>query len=524
MDAVRRARGNHSQRSRTPGAAGVHRQRPGGSVEVTEGLARLAQDPSRRNRPIKAAKAAKPVRAAKPVGPGKPVNPVKPGKPVNPLRRARSSRLRRRRLRTTVVVLVVLILVGVFASSGGTADHTSVGTTASHRPAPSLVLSISAPRPIAVTGSTPTIPWVSSGESAIAVPSAGLLETSGPEDPVPIASLTKMMTAFLTLEQHPLTATSSGPKLVMTAVDQQTFDQAMVAGGSSVEVQAGEVLTERQLLSGLIVRSANNIADTLARWDSGNVPAFIAKMNAEAAALGMTSSHYADTSGFDSGTVSTAHDQLLLAQRAMELPSFASIVNQTTVTLPYIGTLDNYVGVVGTDGVVGIKSGFTNSALACVVLAAMRQVGNRQVMVLAADLGQPTTLAYAAQEDISMIDSVSPALQLVEVSPADQMVGRLSLGTSGATSGSTSHATSGGSSTTSSGAPGVSGSGKWTQVVTAAPLVAVGWPGTTVVISVRQGRIGHSVSAGAVVGTLQASSAGGPPVSVPLIAMDALRS
>jgi serine-type D-Ala-D-Ala carboxypeptidase (penicillin-binding protein 5/6) len=348
-----------------------------------------------------------------------------------------------------------------------------------------------------VTGATPAIPWVPTGQSAIAVPAAGLLETSGAETPVPIASLTKMMTAYLTLEQHPLTATSSGPKIEMTAVDQADFDQDTVSDASSVEVQAGEVLTERQLLSGLIVRSANNIADTLARWDSGNIPAFVARMNAKAAALGMTSTHYVDTNGLDAGSVSTAHDQLILAEHAMQLPSFASIVDQTTVTLPYIGTLDNYVSAVGSDDVVGIKSGFTDAAMACVVLAAIRQVGNQQVLVLAADLGQPTTLDYAGQEDVSMIDAVSPALHLVEVSQAHQVVGRISQ---------------------------ASGGSSWAPVETAAPLIGVAWPGTNVVVSIKEDRVGHSVDAGAVVGSLDASSAGGPPVSVPVVAVDGLRS
>ena len=168
-------------------------------------------------------------------------------------------------------MLVVLVLIGVFASRSGTSDRPDAGPSGSNPATFKLALSMTAPRTQAVSGVTPAIPWVPTGESAVAVPSAGLLETSGPEDPVPIASLTKMMTAYLTLEQHPLTATSSGPSIDMTAVDQAGFEQDTVEDASSVEIQAGEVLTERQLLSGLIVRSANNIADTLARWDSGSI-------------------------------------------------------------------------------------------------------------------------------------------------------------------------------------------------------------------------------------------------------------
>jgi len=430
---------------------------------VTEGLARLAQNPARRQRPVR----------------------------VTP-------KMRRRRLRASGILLILLLVIGLLVSKAGSAGSPAAGASRKATQKPELVVSTTPGRTIAVPGSAPAIPWTS-GQSAVAVPSAGLLETSGPETPVPIASLTKMMTAYLTLMEHPLTATSSGPDLTLTAADQQEYDLDTEEDASSVDVQAGEVLTERQLLSGLIVRSANNLADTLARWDAGSVPAFVARMNAEAAALGMTSTHYVDTNGLDAGSVSTAHDQLVLASQALRLPSFASIVDQTTVTLPFVGTLDNYVSAVGSNGVVGVKSGFTQAAMACVVLAAVRQVGSKQVIVLAADLGQPEGLDYAGQEDLQMIDAVSAGLQLVPVARAHQVVGKISL--SGRTSGT---------------------GATYAPVETSSALFAVGWPGSNVVVSVDRARVGRSVRSGADVGFLEATAAGGPPTSVPLLATASL--
>jgi D-alanyl-D-alanine carboxypeptidase (penicillin-binding protein 5/6) len=399
-----------------------------------------------------------------------------------------------------VVLIVIVVIASQGGSSGGKGGKS--GASGNSGSTPALALSMTAAHSVPVPGTPPSIPWTQTGQSAIAVPSAGLLETSGPEESVPIASLTKMMTAFLTLEQHPLTATAAGPKLTMTSVDQSGFEQDTVSDASSVEVQTGEVLTERQLLSALIVRSANNIADTLARWNAGSVTAFVARMNAEAQALGMSSTHYVDTNGLDAGSVSTAHDQLVLAQRALELPSFAAIVNQTTVTLPYVGTLHNYVGAVGSNGVVGVKSGFTNAAESCVVLAAIREVGGKQVVVLAADLTQPLSLEYAGQEDVTMINAVAPGLRLVTIAGARQVVGKLS-----------QPAGTGGRST-----------GLWVAVETSAPLVAVAWPGSQVVLSLVKGKAARSVSSGAAVGFLEASAAGGTPVSVPLVAASSLAS
>ena len=105
---------------------------------------------------------------------------------------------------------------------------------------------------------------------------------------MPVASLTKMMTAYLVLTDHPLSATEQGPSFTMTAADVADWDNAVDTDQSNVEVALGEVLTERQLLEGLLVHSANNFADILAEWDAGSMAAFVTKMNATALTLGMT--------------------------------------------------------------------------------------------------------------------------------------------------------------------------------------------------------------------------------------------
>src|SRR6202035_5875461 len=98
--------------------------------------------------------------------------------------------------------------------------------------------------------------------------------------------------------------------------------------------------------------------------------AFVAKMNAVAHELGLTGTHYADASGFDAATVSTARDQVRLALRAIRLPAFASLVATKEVVLPVAGLQRNLDGLLGTNGIVGIKTGTTTSAGGCFVLAA----------------------------------------------------------------------------------------------------------------------------------------------------------
>jgi D-alanyl-D-alanine carboxypeptidase (penicillin-binding protein 5/6) len=285
------------------------------------------------------------------------------------------------------------------------------------RPVPALVLyrTLAAAPPVA--GAVPALPWPATGEAAVGVPELGVTVESGPEQPVPIASLTKIMTAYLTLRDHPLAADAQGPALLLTPADQAESTTEAAAGATNVPVLAGEHLSERQLLDGLLVHSANNLSDVLARWDAGNVPAFVAKMNATATSLGMLHTHYADASGLDPGSASTAGDVLRLTSAAMAIPTFAAVVDQHLVTLPVAGPLLNYVQSVGTDGIVGVKSGFTQAAMGCLVLAANRTVAGRSVLVLAVVTGQPGAdpLQVANQADVQLLDATASGLRSVPV-------------------------------------------------------------------------------------------------------------
>ncbi|MCP9975407.1 D-alanyl-D-alanine carboxypeptidase family protein [Streptomyces somaliensis] len=112
-----------------------------------------------------------------------------------------------------------------------------------------------------------------------------------------------------------------------------------------------------------MVRSANNVAHLLARWDAGTEAAFIKKMNATAKDLGMTDTVYTDASGFDKGTVSTPKDQLKLAKAAMRSDVFRRIVDMPNVNLPQIGRqLENGNTILLKDGVSGVKTGTSTPA------------------------------------------------------------------------------------------------------------------------------------------------------------------
>jgi serine-type D-Ala-D-Ala carboxypeptidase (penicillin-binding protein 5/6) len=232
-----------------------------------------------------------------------------------------------------------------------------------------------------------TLTWPTEGQSAIELVGAGR-RTSGPERPVPIASLAKVMTAYVVLRQFPLAAGQPGFTLAMTAADAEQALADKVSGQSFVPVEPAETLTEREALEALLLPSANNIAHALAQHSPGGEPAFIQAMNAEARSLHMTQTRYTDPSGLDPGTTSTALDQVRLARAAMREPTFAAIVAMRHTVLPVAGSIVNTDRLLGHDGFVGIKTGSTSAAGGCFMFEARQIRAGRARIIIGTVLGQ----------------------------------------------------------------------------------------------------------------------------------------
>jgi D-alanyl-D-alanine carboxypeptidase (penicillin-binding protein 5/6) len=241
-----------------------------------------------------------------------------------------------------------------------------------------------------------------------------------------MASVTKVMTAVIVLEDHPL-GHGSGPTFTMTAADHAAWVQDVEYGDSSLEVIAGERLTERQLLQGLMIPSACNIADYLARWDAGSIDAFVKKMNAMAASLGLRHTHYADASGLSPYSRSTASDQAILGAYAMSVPGMISVEDHSTMKFP-TGWVGGYNPALGQDGVIGLKSGFTDAAQICLVTAARRIVGGHRVLIVSSTLGQPWSLEGAADIDLQLLDAATSELRSQPLVRAYQPVAKVVAG------------------------------------------------------------------------------------------------
>ena len=321
-------------------------------------------------------------------------------------RRRAEARQRRNRLLAGLAIAVagsgVFVVVSSLGASQSHADPVAPHLLANHALASSYV----------VPGRAPTFAWPAAGSGAVAVLGEGLVGASPGEHAVPIASLTKMMTAFVVLNDHPISLGEEGPKFTMTAADVASWVRASQTDESNAPVRLGEVLTEHQLLEALLLPSADNIADYLAAWDGGSMARFVKKMNVAAKSLGLESTHYADASGIDPGSRSTAANQAILAAKLMENPVVRSIVSHPALPFPVAGTIYNFNPALGIDGIVGIKSGFTSHALGCLAIGAYKSVAGHAVMVVTVSLGQPDALYGAARMDENLLDQAAKKLVL----------------------------------------------------------------------------------------------------------------
>ena len=407
---------------------------------------------------------------------------------------AARARMRRRRTilrrRITVLLAATGLSAGAWSLIGASSGALPVRAPANSPASFSGVADDAA----VVPGRLPGFSWPATGEGAVAVAGVGVMASSPNSAIVPIASLTKMMTAYILLKDHPLGVGEEGPSITVDAADVADWVHASQTDESNVPVKLGEVLSEHQLLEGLMLPSGDNLADLIGAWDAGSVSGFVAKMNATAAALGLSETHYADTSGVNPASRSSAADQAVLAGIVMENPVVRSVVWHRSLPFPVAGTIVNYNPALGVDGIIGVKSGFTSEAQACLATAAYRVIDGHHVLVVAVALGQLGGLPGAATTDESLIGEIGRAVIAYQPITGRRAVGTVSL----------------------NGSPPLP-----VRVVGPLPVV-LGWPGL---------RISESISAppaserhSAVVGEIVLSAPSGVLATAPLVVLASAKS
>lgn len=359
------------------------------------------------------------------------------------------------------------------------------------RPLPDPELALTADAEVAFDGGRPALPWPGEGQGQIAVSGLGVVGEFGEEKPVPIASVTKTMTAYIIMRDHPFERGEDGASIPVDALAEKEGGYDRTNDESTLNtIKEGDTISERDALSAVMIPSANNVARLLARWDAGSEEAFVKKMNDTAKELGMTNTTYTDPSGLDATTVSTAADQVKLGQALVKNKAMVDITRQQEWYDPSGKRHSNYNTLMPRNGAIGIKTGSTTKAGGNLLFAAYKDIGGTTQTIVGAVLGQhkPSILETVNRVSEEVLVATREALKAKTVVKKGDVVGHVDDGVGG-----------------------------YTPVVATKDMTVVGWSGLKVELGMTDGgkKLPHTAKAGTVVGSITAGSGAGT-VSVPV--------
>lgn len=284
----------------------------------------------------------------------------------------------------TVGTLVILA-VGVYGPATllgplPAVSATLVTPSAAANPSPPLLPSAGASAVAALSTAAAAAP---DGEATAP------LAVGGTADPLPMASVAKIVTALVVLDAKPLDVGSAGPTVSISAADYQDYIDYSASFARTVVVFPGESWTERELLQALVLGSSNNHADTLARWAYGSVPAYLEAANAWLARNGLSDTHLADATGLDSATAGTATDLARLAGIAAADPALAEVIATPASALADRRGVDNTTAYLPEQGITGISRSYTDAAGVCFLFTAEVEAGDSTFTFAGAFIGEP---------------------------------------------------------------------------------------------------------------------------------------
>lgn len=270
------------------------------------------------------------------------------------------------------------------------------------------------PRDVSIGTLPLKLAWPATGQAAIGASGYGLLATHGNQAPVSIASVSKIITALAVLKDKPLAVGEQGPTITISQTDFDSYNNYYLHGGSVAQVAVGEQISEYQALEAMLLPSANNMADTLARWSFGSLDAYTAYADKMVESMGLGQTTVGGASGFNDRTLSTAADLVRVGQAAMDNPVIAKIVGEEQARIPVAGMIRNVNWLLGEDGVIGIKTGNTDNAGGCYLFASQRNINGQKVTVIGAILAAPT-LNASMVETRNLLATVDANFRVVHV-------------------------------------------------------------------------------------------------------------
>ncbi|QYH36198.1 D-alanyl-D-alanine carboxypeptidase family protein [Salinibacterium sp. M195] len=288
-----------------------------------------------------------------------------------------------------------------------------------------LLAPLSAVSASVITASVPELPQPelelpSYGASAIAaIDRTGLLAQSGSAEPLPIASITKIITALVVLDAKPLAVDEAGPTITFGETDLDYYYTQQAQNGLVWPVSDGQELSQREVMNVVLLASANNYAQSLAHWAYGTDEAFVAAAAAWLSDHGLENTTLTEASGIQESNRSTVEDLTKIARLAIDDPVVAAIVAAPSAEVPGLGTVENRNQLLGIDGVDGIKTG-TLDDWACLLFSTDVTIAGEVKTFVGVVLGGPDHPTVAAAIRTLIADATAGYTEVELVSAGEE--------------------------------------------------------------------------------------------------------
>ena len=280
-------------------------------------------------------------------------DPDEPREPETPEHAARRRRRRRRGLIATLIsVVVVLALLGAYAGLTLTAK---VGPATSAIQHPVVDVPAAAKLVFPTVGESAVS--ISGGDSYLGTSADGIFASSGGNGALPMASISKLITALVILQAKPLGSSGQGPMITWTSDDAKLYDKYYPLNATIAAMPVNSSMSEYDALETMLVVSACNYAEAMADWAFGSNSNFIYHERLWLKANGLNSTTMVEPTGIDPANTSTPSDLIALGKIAMANPTIASIVAKSSLDVPLLEGMPNTNDILGTDGIDGIKTG-----------------------------------------------------------------------------------------------------------------------------------------------------------------------
>lgn len=268
---------------------------------------------------------------------------------------------------------------------------------------------------------------ISGADEYLGAGADGIWSSSEMDQPRPIASISKLITALVILDAKPLKSVDDpGPTITFTKAAHDLYDKYYVLGATVAKMPTGSSMSQHDALATMLIPSASNYAEAVSTWAFGSQSAFLRATRAWLAAHKLSGTTIVEPTGIDPRNTSTASDLITIAKLAAANPTIALIAATSSLTLPGPGAMYNTNDLLGTQGITGLKTGNLGDGNFTLLYTASLTVGALEPLGVTGVLLSGFSRASVDDSALALLTSIRDGFHDVPVATQGQNVGSYS--------------------------------------------------------------------------------------------------